>query len=199
VGSISSVCLASFSHGCRGGISALPGWGVGSSGPEKACSKRSKQAMTRFGFNLLVMIYLAPLVLMDIVGNTISTGTASDFFYYKSMFDGLLIAYAAYELWSDNGTASHSVAKRRAEDHDDQVVSFEKIASIEYIYCIFLAVYALGNWYTLHEINANSTGVESIGSLVWSFVSIAVAILSGIQFYRLKSGALVELKHKIMN
>lgn len=154
--------------------------------------------MTRFGFNALVVVYLAPLLLLDIVGNTVNTGQTSNFYYYKSMFDGLLIAYAIWELLTDPGTTHVEHAKMRADDAQDTVMSFEKIGTFEYVYCAFLCLYAIGNWWTLHQFNSTATGMASIGSLIWSLVSIAVALLSAIQFYRLKSGALVELKHKVM-
>jgi hypothetical protein len=37
-----------------------------------------------------------------------------------------------------------------------------------------------------------------MGTLIWSILSIAVTVLAAIQFYRLKSGTLVELKKKVI-
>ena len=154
--------------------------------------------LTRLGFNLFVVAYLAPLVFMDIAGNTLSTGAASDFFYYKSMFDGVLIAYALYEAFAKGATASVSAAKARVADAQDDVVNFGQIHSIEWSYCLLLSVYAAVNWYFLHGINKESTGFISIATLVWSFVSLAVCILAAMQFYNLKSGKIVELRKQIL-
>ena len=52
--------------------------------------------LTRTGFNILVMVWLAPLVLLDLIGNSISTGSESDYFYYKMIADGILFAFAAF-------------------------------------------------------------------------------------------------------
>lgn len=154
--------------------------------------------LTRFGFNMLVAVYLIPLVIIDFVGNTVSTGFQSELYYYKTMFDGLLLAYAIWELFTDNGTASVSHAQHRVAS-GDSVVSFDNISAAEYIYCLFLCVYAAANWWELHLINREATGIVSMASLVWSFMSLAVCILSAVQFYRIKSGALVELKHRVMS
>ena len=154
--------------------------------------------LTRFGFNTLVLFYLAPLVLIDIAGNTFSTGATSDFYYYKSMFDGLLVAYCCWQLFGAKQTAHIDTARNRTFDKNDEVVGFENIGAIEHIYCGTLCLYAALNWYFMHSLNAAATGVVSIGTLVWSFLSIAIAILSAIQFYHLKSGAIVELKKKVL-
>lgn len=154
--------------------------------------------LTRTGYNILVAIWLGPMVLMDLWGNTVETGAQSDYFYYKMMADGLLIAYAVWTVFSAAETTSRSRAQDREEAHDDTVVGFESLGAWEYIYCALLTVYAGVCWYGLHQINKDSTGIESMLSAIWSFVSIAVAILSAVQFYHLKSGALVQLKHKIV-
>lgn len=154
--------------------------------------------LTRFGFNMLVSVYLAPLVLIDIIGNTLSEGSASDYYYFKAFLDGLLLAFAVYQLSRGSETATIASARARANDHRDEVVSFENISAIEWIYCLILSGYSAVNWFFLHDMNKHSQGLVSMGTLIWSFVSIVVAILAGIQFYRLKSGALVELQKKIV-
>jgi len=154
--------------------------------------------LTRTGYNVLVAIWLLPLIVMDFVGNTIFTEQESDYFYYKTMADGLLLAYALYQAFGRAETASARNAARRVADHADEVVSFERIGAAEYIYCALLVVYSCFCWYSMHTINKNSTGMVSIVTLVWSFMSLAVGLLSAIQFYHLKSGAIVELKHKIV-
>lgn len=153
--------------------------------------------LSRFGFNLVVLIYLAPLVAMDFIGNTLNTGLVSEMYYYKTMVDGCLVAYALWEMFTDQGTTSVAAARARAQSPNDTVVSFEKLSSWEYIYAAFLCVYAAANWYELHMINKESTGLVSIATLAWSFFSLAVAILAAVQFWRIKSGAIVELSHKV--
>lgn len=154
--------------------------------------------LTRFGFNILVIVYLAPLVFMDIAGNTMSTGLESDFYYYKSMFDGALIVYALYEAFFKGATATVSAARARVADRHDDVADFSNIHALEYIYCLVLSAYAAVNWYLLHQINKTSTGLTSTSTLVWSFLSLGICILAGLQFYNLKSGKIVELRKKIL-
>ena len=153
--------------------------------------------LTRLGYNVVVAIWLLPMALIDFIGNTITTGHESEMYYYKFMVDGLLVAYAIWQCFRP-ATSNIETAGRRVRAQDDEVVSFEKLGAVEYIYCALLFLYALGCWYTLHTINVNSTGAISMGSLIWSFLSIAVAVLSAVQFYHLKSGAIVELKHKVL-
>lgn len=154
--------------------------------------------LTRFGFNSIVAVYLLPLVLIDIVGNTISEGLASDAYYYKAFMDGVLLFFAVYQMMRGAETATRSDAHDRQIDHSDDVVSFENISALEWGYCLVLSCYAAVNWWFLHDLNKHSQGITSVGTLVWSLLSIAVAIMAGIQFYRLKSGAIVELKKKVI-
>jgi hypothetical protein len=153
--------------------------------------------LTRTGYNVLVIIWLAPLVVLDFIGNTLTTGSQSDMFYYKTMVDGLLIAYALYQCFRP-ATGSASTVHARIADTHDEVVGFEKLGAAEYLYCAILTLYAAGNWYFMHMINRESTGIVSIATLAWSFLSLAIALLSAVQFYHLKSGAIVELKHRIV-
>ena len=153
--------------------------------------------LTRFGFNVLVAIYLLPLILVDFIGNMMSTGATSDYYYYKCIFDGLLFAYACWQMFSGE-TAHVNTAKTRKLDTADEVIGFENIGAMEYIYCALLSIYGAVNWFFLHQINANATGAVSILTLVWSILSIAVTILAAVQFYHLKSGAIVELKKRVV-
>lgn len=161
--------------------------------------------LTRTGYNVLVAVWLAPLILADFIGNTLYSGPSgsygarmSDYFYYKMMADGLLMAYAVWTIVSAAPTASLSNAKARQNDRADEVVGFESLGAWEYIYCLLLVIYGGVNWYSLHTLNQQASGLISVATALWSFVSIAVAILSAVQFYHLKSGVIVELKHKIV-
>ena len=154
--------------------------------------------LTRAGYNMLVAVWLFPLILCDFWGNTAATGAESDYFYYKMMADGMLLAYAIFQMVGRPATASRATATSRTQDHTDEVVGFENLGAAEYIYCAILVIYAGVNWYGLHAINKEATGIVSIITMLWSFVSLGVGLLSAIQFYHLKSGKIVQLKQKIV-
>jgi hypothetical protein len=153
--------------------------------------------LTRFGFNALAAIYLIPLLIIDIVGNAMTTGSQSDQFFYKCLFDGLLLAYAIYTT-TRPATATVSTARAKKDDHRDEVVSFENLGTIEWVYCLILAMYAIFNFISLHALNKEAQGLMALCTLIWSFLSLAVCVLALIQFYRIKSGSLVELKSRII-
>lgn len=153
--------------------------------------------LTRTGFNLVVAVWLLPLVIVDFIGNTMSTGMQSDIYYYKCIFDGLLMAYAVWQMFRP-ATSHVNDAKARVANRADDVVEFENLGAIEYVYCAALSLYAAGNWWFLHGVNANATGLLSIVTLVWSILSVVVCILSAVQFYHLKSGTIVELKKRVI-
>lgn len=153
--------------------------------------------LTRAGYNGLVIIWLIPIIFADLFGNTVNTGVTSDLYYYKFMADCLLAMYALYQCFRGQ-TASLETARARVSDHKDDVMSFENIGAAEYIYCAVLVVYAAFNWYELHSLNTASTGTMSLLTLVWSFVSLAVIILSAVQFWNLKSGKIVALKKSVL-
>lgn len=154
--------------------------------------------LTHTGYNLVVAIWLAPIVLFDFIANTIYTGRESQIYYFKCMLDAVLLLYALYTAYSAD-TASVASARARTAAKDDSVVSFENVGAWEYIYCGLLVLYAGGNWYSLFQMNSNSTGIISVAALIWSILSLVVGFLSMVQFYHLKSGAIVQLQHKVMN
>ena len=153
--------------------------------------------LTRFGFNTLVLVWLLPALLMDIVGNSTSTGAMSNFYYFKAMFDALLSAYAVWQLFRPE-TMTRAEAARKQNDRTDTVVSFDDLGALEYVYCAVLVVLALGSWWFHHDINTNTTGFISIVSLVWSWLDIAVVIMAGVQFWHLKSGAIVSVSRRFV-
>jgi predicted Ser/Thr protein kinase len=152
--------------------------------------------LTRFGFNLLVSVYLAPLLEVDIWHNTFATGAASDIYYFAAIATGILLAFSLYSMFNDRGTASRARAEQRRADGADPVVGFRDLGSVEYFYCAVLAVFAGAHWYVLHAINRSATGWLSVATLVWSFMSLAVAFLSLLQLWQIRSGRLVELSHR---
>ena len=154
--------------------------------------------LTRLGFNLVVLIWLLPIIGYDIYGNTANTGATSDMFYYKTMFDGLIAAYACFLLVRGGSTMTKAEAEARVADKTDAVVDFQNLGSIEFAYALLLAGYAVLNWWTLHMINRDSQGFISIATLIWSFLSLAVAIVALLQFYHLKKGDIVQVSHKIV-
>lgn len=154
--------------------------------------------LTRTGYYTIVMAWLAPIVLFDVIANTILTGRDSEYFYYKTMADGILMAYALWQMFGRAATVSAKTAAVRTADVNDSVIGLDKLGSWEWISCLILVVYALINWYSLKEINTHSTGIVSTATLVWSMVSIVVAGLSAIQFYQVKSGAIGKLTHQLV-
>src|ERR1700734_2654111 len=155
--------------------------------------------LTRFGFTAIVLVGLIPSLVFFIAGNAIATGTASDMFYWMTAITVALIAFAVFQIMRPDNTMSRKEATRRSHDSHDDVVSFENIATFEYIYCGALVVLAIGSWWFHHGINKDSTGFLAIGTLIWSFVDLIVACIAGFQFYRLKSGAIVEVAKKIVS
>jgi hypothetical protein len=152
--------------------------------------------INRFGFNLVAAIYLAPLIIIDIVCNGIYEGAQSDFYFFKAGLDGILIAIAVYYLFQAP-TASVANARAKVNDRNDEIVSTAAIGAIEWIYCLILCLYSIANFIWLHAINRSVTGFLAPCTLIWSFLSIAVAALAALHFYHLKSGAIVELQKRI--
>ena len=52
------------------------------------------------------------------------------------------------------------------------------------------------NWYVLYQANRDMTGLPSIATLVWSFMSLIVLILALAQFWNMKYDGLVKLTRK---
>lgn len=156
--------------------------------------------LTRFGFNMIVAVYLAPLVFIDFIGNAMVEGAMSDYYYYKFMLDAALLVVALAQLFrGETAHVDHARDRTRGDvgSLDEEVVGFSNVSSLEYLYCGALSAYAAVNWYFLHAINKASTGVLSMTSLAWSMLSIAICVLAAIQFYHLKSGTIVELRKRI--
>jgi hypothetical protein len=161
-----------------GGVSSAP------AGPKPTASK----ALARFGFNLLVAIYLAPLIVLQILANSEATGRQSDMHYYAALATALLLGYAVWGLLTDKRTMSHRQV--------DGEAGAANLGSADHVYCVFLALFAAVNWYVLYQANRDMTGLPSIGTLVWSFMSLIVLILALVQFWNMKSGRLVKLTRK---
>jgi len=164
-----------------GGVSSAP------AGPKPMASK----PLTRFGFNLLAAVYLAPLIVLQILANSQATGGESDRHYYAALATALLLGYAVWGLLTDKGTMSH-----RQVDQIDGEASAANLGSADHVYCVILALFAAVNWYVLCQANRDTTGWPSIATLVWSFMSLIVPILALVQFWNMKPGRLVKLTRK---
>ena len=162
-----------------GGVSSAP------AGPKPTASK----PLTRFGFNLLVAVYLAPLIVLQILANSEATGGKSDMHYYAALTTALLLGYAVWGLLTDKDTMSQV-------DQIDGEASGANLGSVDHVYCVILALFAVVNWYVLYQANRDMTGLPSIATLVWSFMSLIVLILALVQFWNMKSGRLVKLTRK---
>jgi hypothetical protein len=164
-------------HHRIGGVSSAP------AGPKSIASK----PFTRFGFNLLVAVYLAPLIVLQILANSEATGGESDMHYYAALATALLLGYAVWGLLTDKGTMSH-----RQVDQIGGEVSAANLRSADHVYCVILALFGVVNWYVLYQANRDMTGLPSIATLVWSFMSLIVLILALLQFWNMRSGRLVN-------
>jgi hypothetical protein len=151
----------------------------------------ASKPLTRFGFNLLVAVYLAPLIVLQIFANSEATGGTSDMHYYAALATALLLGYAVWGLLADKGTMS-----RRHVDQIDGEASAANLGSADHVYCVILALFAVVKWYVLFQANRDMTGLPSIATLVWSFMSLIVLILALVQFWNMKSGRLVKLTRK---
>lgn len=155
--------------------------------------------LTRFGFNAIVLVWLVPAIIMGFIGNATTEGTTSDIYYWFTLFSVALAIYAGIQCFREDNTMSAHEASRRRDDHRDDVVSFENIDALEYIYCGVLVVLALGSWWFHHSVNKNSTGLLSVATMIWSWLDLIVAVVAGLQFYRLKSGAIVSVTKKLVS
>lgn len=153
--------------------------------------------LTRFGFNVVVLVWLVPMLAIDVYGNTTTTGISSELYYYAAIFHGLLALFAGYQLTRKSELMTEAKAKSKVADPEDAVVSFKHLGAGEFVYCGVLAVSALVAWWCHHALNKDSTGAMSVVSLLWSWLDILIAGLAGFQFHKLKSGAIVQVAHKI--
>jgi hypothetical protein len=119
---------------CIGGVSSAP------AGLKPTASK----PLTRFGFNLLVAIYLAPMIVLQILANSEATGRESDMHYYAALATALLLGYAVWGLLTDKGSISH-----RPVDQIDGEASAANRGSADHVYCVILALFAMVKWYVL--------------------------------------------------
>jgi TIR domain len=152
-------------------------------GPKPTAS----QLLTRFGFNLFVAIYLAPMIVLQILANSETTGAQSDMHYYAALATALLFGYAVWGLFTE---------KDRPVDQIDGEASAAHLGAADHVYCGILALFAVVKWYVLYKANSDMTGWPSIATLVWSFMSLIVLILAVVRFWNMKSGPLVKLTRK---
>lgn len=153
--------------------------------------------MNRFGYNVLVLIWLVPLALADLAGNTVNTGNLAEYYFWMFTADCFIGAYAIYMLIFADPTHHVNHVVQRVNDPNDTVVSFETLGGMEYVYTGFLTVYAVVCFYFMHKLNRETTGFESIGALIWSFLSLGVAVLSANQFIHTARGKLTVAIHRM--
>jgi hypothetical protein len=161
-----------------------------------AAKRASPGILTRCGFNLIVAIYLAPLLGIQILENVETSGAESDLHYFAALATALLLGYAVWSMVADKGTLSHRVA---ALNEAEGEASAAKLGTADHAYCIILALYALVNCYVLYRINHVATGLTSVTTIVWSFISLIVLILALVQFWNIKSGRLVTPSRKAVS
>jgi hypothetical protein len=168
--------------------------------PLRAPNGAMSMHLTRTGFNAIVLVWLVPAIIMGFVGNATATGIASDIYYWMTLLSVALALYAGFQCYRPDNTMNASEAQRRQDDHhDDSVVSFTNIDAIEYVYCGVLVVLALGSWWFHHSVNKDATGLLAMASMIWSWLDLIVAGVAGLQFWRLKSGAIVAVSRRLVS
>jgi hypothetical protein len=155
--------------------------------------------LTRTGWHAVASIYLIPLVFIGIIGNSTATGAESEFYYWSTLFCGLLAAYAVISMFAGGETMSAEAAQRAKNHPTNDVVSFDKLHSLEFAYDAVLCLVAVGMFFYMHKINKDTTGGMSLVSMIWSYFSLAIAGLSGWQFWGMKSGQIVQVTRKLVN
>jgi hypothetical protein len=141
--------------------------------------------MTKFAFALLTCIWLAPMVILDFIGNSTATGFASDAYLAAFAIHGLLTLWAGIQLWGD----AHPVAPGEHAHKAKVAIELPDIAAMEHIFCALLFVVALAGAWEHHSVNKESTGIVSMGALLWFFFDLVMAFVSGVQFWHLKGQA----------
>ena len=86
--------------------------------------------------------------------------------------------------------------KDRQADRIDGEASAAYLGAADHVYCAVLALFAVVKWYALYKANRDMTGLPSIVTLLWSFMSIIVLILALVQFWNMKSARPVKLTRK---
>jgi hypothetical protein len=161
--------------------------------------------LTRFGFNFMVLCWAAPLCIIAIGGNTMATGSDSRRFLFEAVVYAVIAVYAFIQLVSGGKTMSRAAATAAKADPNDAVVSFENINALEYIYCAVIVIIAAFTCWQMFAINDTNSATISAGSgalsiiaLFWMILSGAVCLFSALQFWHLKSGAIVEVSHRVV-
>ena len=155
--------------------------------------------MTRFGFHASILIWLGLLVFfVDIAGNTANTGVLSDVFMGKTIFDVLLAFWTFMYLKEDiQGTTVH---RHQAESSwasakgREQLISFEKLGGLDYVYYGVIAAYTIGNLVLHWSANKHSTGLESIWYLIWVLMDVVLCVVAIVQISAIANGKLVQIR-----
>ena len=155
--------------------------------------------LTRTGWHAVASLYLIPLVFIGIIGNSTATGAESEIYYWSTLFCGLLAAYAVIAMFAGAETMSADSARSAKNSSKDDVVAFDNLHSIEFIYDAVLCLVAVGMFFYMHSINKNTTGLMSLVSMLWSYFSLGIAVLSAWQFWGMKSGQIVQVTRKLVN
>ena len=135
--------------------------------------------MNKTTYSIISLVYLIPLLLINVYQNTISTGTWSDFYFWLTGLSAFLALWAANDLFK----------------------WLPEAKTFEWIYAGLFTAYAGGNFFFLKFINNTSTDfIISPFALLWSFLSIGIVVVSGLRFWNLRQNvvsAAVSLKHGI--
>jgi hypothetical protein len=151
--------------------------------------------VTRLGFAIASIVWLILLLLfIDIVGNSRTLGIISDIFFLKILIDVVLIAWTGLMIYTGKNLISAPTLNIETKSTD--IISFEKLSTIEYVYYGVLAIYALFNLISHYVVNRNSVGASAVFSIFWSVFDLVIAIIAGWQFYLMQKGNIVKLVAK---
>lgn len=135
--------------------------------------------MNKTSYSIISLVYLVPLLGINLYENTINTGAWSDFYFWLTGLSAFLALWAANDMFK----------------------WLPEVKAFEWIYAGLFTLYAGGNFFFLKFINNTSTDfLVSPFALFWSFLSIGIVVVSGLRFWNLRRDAISAatlLKHGI--
>jgi len=153
--------------------------------------------VSRSLYHILTLFWLVAIVLtVDLPGNTVNTGTLSQVYNLKFMFDALLGLWVGYLLYAEWGTTTYRTSRPVAKG-DESIANFDVFGAKEHISCALLVLYGLGNGYLHFVENSGSTGIESLFSLFFQLFDVVIVVLSAVQFSHLKAGLIQQIKQNV--
>jgi hypothetical protein len=152
--------------------------------------------LTRKGFNLVVLLWLAPIAVMSLYGNMTTEGALSDLYFYAFGASLALAAFAGIQMMRDDYTANGVAQKKTPGRPSSDLVNLENVGALEYVYCAVLCLIAVGAFFFHHHVNKETTGLLSLMTLIYSYFDFFITAVSGYQFWTLKGAAVKAAAQK---